>query len=625
MAFTYGTTRVVEPIPLSQSAVGYRTGMIEHNLPWWYKFVQTLINVVQVGISFVPGVGFAASTAIEVGLAAGQTALEATVTGKVDPLGAVFNFGMPVIGTGIKAVSGIRQIAKTTETVASRAVSLENRVRGIYRDVEEGLTMSSVERKSWVDLVKERDAYSAMAGKFSTERPGVMDWFSPDRYLDKGISAARESFDKTLGAIRSNLSGSDNFMRTLEKSFADKLRTLETNIIKASTGSVRGAEEAIQEERVMKAIGKEFGLSYAEISQLRKLLSGSGSIINEKEFAKILMASFRRTGNEFVGYALNGGTKRIIKQLMRNETTAARLSNVAAKVVRTSTKALSLATSPARVLKRIIGRTFDKIEEAAVDAAKTARLKSIANKAMKAARKAEETFAKTGGVMMNSSVIMGYKVIMNEIEWKTLLIKFRPEATNAKKGKNQGGKKDVIVKTDEATFIQFTKAKSPMGFYLDTWAKSRGGRTVAENNAFANIAIPLDTIGISTDMVDVLGFLPIKQIRPYLALASQAKRLATTKDVHWIWQKEFFGKLREEFNLELAHSAVDAGVHLMPHQVGRYVKRFADTAIDRGDFTKLPSTLVQSAANRMRTRRHGRNVQKVKTVSMIGIRGVKLV
>lgn len=87
-------------------------------------------------------------------------------------------------------------------------------------------------------------------------------------------------------------------------------------------------------------------------------------------------------------------------------------------------------------------------------------------------------FERTGGVKVNSNVIVGYKILATEGITNQVQITFYPNATGSKdpKGKNHGGKKPVYV---SATISQLIKLREGgMSYYLDTWAISKGGKAV---------------------------------------------------------------------------------------------------------------------------------------------------
>lgn len=88
--------------------------------------------------------------------------------------------------------------------------------------------------------------------------------------------------------------------------------------------------------------------------------------------------------------------------------------------------------------------------------------------AFKKAKALEKAFERTGGVRIDSDVILGYKIIGHEGPFYQIQISFKPDATGAKdpQAKNYGGKKPVYV---TASMLQIVKLQQGgMAYYLDT-------------------------------------------------------------------------------------------------------------------------------------------------------------
>lgn len=169
-----------------------------------------------------------------------------------------------------------------------------------------------------------------------------------------------------------------------------------------------------------------------------------------------------------------------------------------------------MAKETAKKLNRQIQRAFKKFM-----------------KAKRKIRDLETLFKKTGGTIIDSQVILGYKVIMND-GWENLIqLTFRPEAFKVKDptAKNYGGKKPVYIR---ATASQLHKLKgsnferyadqninsSKFEYYLEEYAMSRGGRSEGDS-------VIGEVLGKSEMF---LSFLPVESLRNLIRLTSLVKR-----------------------------------------------------------------------------------------------------
>lgn len=629
MGLNYGSN--FKPSYLPQGEVG-TTQIIDNSLPWWYSFTQVMLNIAQFGLAFVPGVGEIADLAI----AGVQTGIEKAVTGKIDPMTAGLNFGM----SGIGAIKSGASVVKSYQTAQSAQPILKQIVKDLGEDIPAQITRGQHLGQAFgtsLGVQEAADGFISHPQIYSGLKQQIkigekVEWIAgrdplTQSFMDVGnnivakriqqmqsVKAEAESLLKQKFISPERL---DNFIKNTTKSnYAGASTSTLSKIISRGNIAGRGASEGYQtERRVVESLKKSLSFTDYEIYQLRKLINEFGQITNKRMFYAILRKSFARTNNELIGAALKGGTQKLIKQLIRKETTAAKLARVSGQAAKKTTKAMKIATNPGYVVRKFIKDTVGKIEEEAIDIAKKKAIAMLA-KGGKQAAKLEEMFAKSGGIMMDSSVIMGYKLIADELEWKTMLIKFRPDATSSKSGRNKGGKVDVIVNCNEQDFIAFTKASSKMGFYLDNWARSRGGR-------YPN-ATSLDAMGISNEMVDILGFLPIKQIRPYLALSTMVKNVATSKSIPFIWKSEYFDKISEDFVSEALKETAGNATHLLPHHISKYAKRAVDSAMDGNGITKISTSMIAAQAKKAERRHRTKQVKKIGTVSKIGVRSVKL-
>ncbi|MCS5736793.1 hypothetical protein, partial [Herbiconiux daphne] len=136
----------------------------------------------------------------------------------------------------------------------------------------------------------------------------------------------------------------------------------------------------------------------------------------------------------------------------------------------------------------------------------------------------------------------------------TILLQFRRDATQSASGKNANGKEPVIFSLTLGDLKSLAEATSPMGYYLDNFARSRGGRS------------PLDDLGLGDNITNILGYLPIGKINQIVGLAAIAKKFGTKvgggKAV-WSQTDKYLEKVSELFVEEVKKEGYKFAGHII--------------------------------------------------------------
>lgn len=171
------------------------------------------------------------------------------------------------------------------------------------------------------------------------------------------------------------------------------------------------------------------------------------------------------------------------------------------------------------------------------------------------AEKIEDAYARTGGIVVNSNVILGYKVISTSGLYDMIQISFYSNATGAKdpKARNFGGKKPVYkwaTKIDQANLVA-----GGMGFYLDRWANSRGGR----NNS-STVEDFFNALPVVSQFAAAL--LPVKELTRIVSMISMIERGVKN------YKKNGGSKIWEDFTKDVTGKTISGGARLVSKGIG---------------------------------------------------------
>lgn len=234
---------------------------------------------------------------------------------------------------------------------------------------------------------------------------------------------------------------------------------------------------------------------------------GSGmSKMFESEVAAI---EYLKTGIGRSTFKLGNASEALITKLYREISFKAKISNMTitkyltkvkggvGKFNKTLHKPLHIINEASKYVETMGTEVFGKISEKNMESLKEAmvaerELAELENKVSKKspalrtlereANQLKKFLVEEGGALVNSKVILGYKVLSQHpgTDIYNVQIVFNPATTGATstKSKNHGGKKPVFV---QATSSQLSSLEAGgMRVYLREWAMSDGGRVPAE-------------------------------------------------------------------------------------------------------------------------------------------------
>lgn len=223
------------------------------------------------------------------------------------------------------------------------------------------------------------------------------------------------------------------------------------------------------------------------------------------------------------------------------------------KTVSYSKKTLKLLLTPKVLVKKTVNKTVKRVFKF-LEEQEQELLKKFGGFLKKNAKKVEDIFVKTGGFLIDSDVILGYKVLFETPESATILLQFRRDATQSASGKNANGKEPVIFSLTLGDLKSLAEATSPMGYYLDNFARSRGGRS------------PLDDLGLGDNITNILGYLPIGKINQIVGLAAIAKKFGTKVSggkAVWSQTDKYLEKVSELFVEEVKKEGYKFAGHII--------------------------------------------------------------
>ncbi len=513
---------------LSTIEVGVTLNTVEKSI---IPFLRILTTVVEVIFSEVPGVPEGAATAFALASANINTALDVSETGSVNLVNALINYGaaaVPGISSGMKytretgIANALRGGSKAGEGTGG---SFINQLRKDYKDVSSGLK-NRLERSIMKEKYGVNDSLTKYGKNIFNSPSKTSDSFFMSRNLRKPFSDENiEGFlsDKiakrleTVKGIQSKIEKFSNAKKVSPQELRSFLKTVGKEGYGGSAaraarrfGGGRIAQETALggsyiigdpgNRSVLNEIQDATGLFKNEVNALLGLIKG-GLITDIKKFKAIIEKAFKRSGNEFLAAFLVGTKQsKFMKLLLRTETTAEKASRISSKTFAWGTKVGGYITSPSSLAADAISKTVAKVTSGLEKYGEkfAEKFAKYFKKGTVGLHKLETEFERTGGELIKSSWIMGYKLLQNEDMFLTILIQFKVNHPN------------VIVRLNSSTLKAWLESNSKGRFYIDNFARSRGGRKVTE-------------IGITGKLSNVLGFLPISKINEVIGFAGFSK------------------------------------------------------------------------------------------------------
>lgn len=548
MSLNYGSS--FAEAKLTREEVGYSPKEKEARFTLISIF-RTIITLIEIGLAFIPGIGAAA----EAGIALAGGAINETldfVSGSANVMNSVFNFATPFIGYGAttkinrlyvsRLNEGVDILGKTTKTLSRAGFRQEEIAEqligaGIISSEEE---LNNVE--TIADLIKNTTISKKQASNY-----GINYFAKPE------ISSLTRK--ETINSL---------------------------HIIKTQRKRLEAFTESFSENiNIQRKILRQIGFTAAEYAPFLKQINSL--TISPKEKFSLTLGFIRNFGVlknnpdrfKVLRTALAKGTiashEAIELPLAKQLTRLTKTYYPSAKIARASknTSGVKYLKDFIKALKKPSSREFnDKVVQpiqaifdandlgrAPVEAAYR-KLKQVISKAfhnkniLKKAATFEEAFEKSGGIVVDSDWILGYKIIKDIPGEKLIQISY---------GKDTGRIRQVYTFATEKQLLKFIA--SPGHYYLEHWAYSRGGAKLKIGGLFSQKGFMHG--GLANATQSALSFLPAAALRNLFSITSNI--------VENVWDmsqgdytKEYLTKLKKSFT----SNALNRSVRLTTRVIG---------------------------------------------------------
>lgn len=559
MAITYGN---LSKIPkLSPGAVGSAYVAPKHKgseelIPSWATWLLTGLEIAAL---FIPGVGEAVSAGLAT-VQAGIGTAEMAQNGKIDPLNMAMLWGGVAISGGA-AIRGIYKDVKVFENVTSR---LGKKLETATDLKEIGLIRSGIQKTEMAKSTLEKfgNTYSKLPSGFGgntaylkgfvkgvAKGGGLQIQESMSKLvitsLRKGASAAAEAAEQTR-QIRKEIKvilGKDLFEELI--------------ILSKTFGRISLSRSSVLLRRFLSKLSK------AQLEEL-KMLSGG--------FARIL--SPIKSLKKITGLPQN--TWRMMKSSKFYQNEVQWIQNINA-----SDFGRFLAEKGYGIMRHGFITKGNKVIIKGLDNSKTIKLmrkfvRNMIPTALLKEGKFEKAFVESGGTLLNSEYLLGYKILnsagIGHFQTHEVLVKFHKGATTANTAHLSHGKDDIIITATTQDLESLVAEGSSYWFRVGAakgWFTARGGKSV-ENS-------------VSGMTSKILSFLPVQFIRSFGSMVSNFKAFSDM----WFkggggssqWTKEFVSNIKNTGYNRLGRIAT-AGV--LGNVGGKWLGRSSQQVVTAG-------------------------------------------
>lgn len=469
-----------------------------------YKWLTGLLTGVGIAVSFIPGIGTLATVGIEATLGTIQTVLDYQNNPDTPWYSTALNYVgavIPIVGQGVSNLKNASKIGKEIESTIEELSKIKAGIRA-----GEGIRFDKGIRSVLLESQLE-----------------TLEVIKPNLGLFGSVNSAAKKYGKeyvkTLAEVNLGKEFTKEFIKEQINDIKQTINSFVNNILKRG---ITAAGETIDktEEVIRKNLQAELKISLSLANELVRAMR-SGVKYGTKEYASLIHKILKESPNEM--RALFVSNKRTFN-LVTKGSNVSRAGKVAKKTVKFGQETLEYLTNPSKIIGKVFEKTTGKLK-GYLDGKVGELLKKITKSTIKTEQSLIEAFEKTGGTRIKSTWIMGYKLIQEDQFGATLMISFLPSQTGGKKGKNVGGKRPVFVKASHIKIKNFLKATSKGQWYLNNWAKNRGGRTMQSSVLGANVSA-------------ILAFIPVEKIQEVIGYASFYK---TTFDAYRRGQLSFIG------------------------------------------------------------------------------------
>ncbi len=539
MALYYGTT--TELPGLSREEIGFAPKKNDSGL---IGFFRILLDIAAIGASLIPGINLVVETGVALTAGAINEAIDVS-QGTASVSGTILNLGAPLI-----AAAGV---ARTSSNIVKTA---EESFGTITQAADNLINLGVAESRA--------EALARLTGRSVDESQRILKTTEALDRVELTPFQAANSGQRTIENTIIEAAGND-ISRKEARDMIQVIKKLNKELPKGK------AQQAIKNElQVQKRILRTIGLNNKEINEILRNISNV-SLTSEQRYSYILgylrnadvLTTDRARFKSFVK-ALNKG------EILLNEAYQIPLARQFARLANKNFPIEELTSNARKESETLIKRIFKVLKnpgsrqfndfivqptQAVFDANDAGRApieflyrqfkKQIrtwfkaGKKAIAKAETLEDAFTRTGGIVVDSGWILGYKVIKdNPVPGapNIIMINFIPEETKSKQ--------PVLV---SATSLQIEKfILSPGEYYLNHFAYSKGGKSLGLKGLFNKGGFP-NIRGIGNISTNVLGFLPINAIRNILSITSNiVENTYSMSKGEWTnqWKGKFLSSLK---------------------------------------------------------------------------------
>ena len=574
MGMGYG--KIIEaPISLRQSE--FASPIIkQNNKNKIAEVLRIIFTITEIGVAFIPGIGVIAETGINLGFGIANQILDKQ-TGNVSVVGSLLNFGTPLLGGAFAGVRNVRRVNKLATNLAEQAKLINPSKEALKEAMERvgnfelKLTNSKTGQiitGKYKDLGKDFVRQKALEIGGSLEKSVVSQGASSLSSFSK--------FNKGPEAIQSlinkHIVGSE--AKALLKSTVDKG-------LKAGDNIAREVGEDVRFKDFLNRIG----LTKLEQAELKALLKEAKT---EAEFYSLVNGFFRNLSPQRAAQlAINMNTQ---ANVLLNQSWSIPLAREWRQTfdnikVGLNARQQFIKQNESRLTKfvRSVGsqkfndRYVQKIQmyfddndlgRAGVEHLYQVIKKQIgkyfknAKKLLEGAASIEEAYIKSGGHALDSTWVLGYKVLRKVGYENIIMVSFR------------NGKEPIFTHVSDKKLISWKNAPSIGRFYLDNFAFSRGGKSLGLKSLLAGGNIKAaSTIGRG-----ILSFIKVGALKNVISIVSNVVENTITydKETHKLGMKAPGGLLglatggfdMNAFTKSLRNSAISRTFRLAGNVIG---------------------------------------------------------
>lgn len=486
----------------------------------WLTWLSIGLTVVEVGAMLIPGVGPLVSTGIAAAGVAAQTGIEYAQTGTVSDLSIGLNAaslvlpGLTALGSNarntIKISKGIREAIEAQEALgftARQSTKFQEVFKDTskwYRTAEKNLSNTTKETLEFFDKTFKGTAkLNEISNKLNK---AFVNELLKD--ISNGVKsrAVTEAIDNITREAEKDLSLTAN----IEREFIDKFGVLEAQELfrQVARAETRAERRAIINSFLAERLTTEEAWIFSEGLKM----------IGSKQF---------KEAAEEISYASQRAAKRAMKKAIREANKDAFWDATVSQRMNKVVRGIGSSNFNNRVVQVIqlmdpadAGRFFvERLYRRMVKYFKPL-FRILGN-----VNKIEDAFVKAGGTLVNSHVIVGYRVIgynKKNPAYSDIMISFYPEMTKSKNAFNKNGKPNKNYHGKPPVFVTASPVeidgliKGGMKYYQRKWAISKGGRPMS----FGGLE------GMGTALMLILPFMNTGLLRNILSLGSNVSKMA---------------------------------------------------------------------------------------------------